>query len=348
MVGCPPERAATWEGTLTTQVGGLMGRGQMGMDEGRVEARDFDAAIEDSDAVVEQDLGRVAQDDAVIEIDLRFADPAVVLPADESPSTVHGANGTIAGWDVPVPLPLRPPSVGAEPSTSPEHALGGLLQNVVVRSGTRTTVGLTYAVLKRASDVLLSSVLFLVLLPLLVMLAAAVGFTSRGPVVYRQKRVGRDKSTFTIFKFRTMTVDADQRLDEMAELAETGELEPVDGPVFKAPDDPRVTKVGRLLRKTNLDELPQLLNILAGNMALVGPRPLVAQEIETLDPQHATVRQSVRPGITCLWQVVRTGHMTFAERMALDLLYVERRSVSVDMALVFLTPIAVLKGNRSY
>ena len=298
----------------------------------------------------------VVSDDLDVEIDLRSGDPAISLRS----RAVQGASDAVELESVPGDhvadvVPLFESPVHARPTTEPATDVAfrvlpvrGMLGRAISRADSEHATGLAYEASKRASDMLVSTLLFLLLLPLLIVLFVLVRVTSPGPALYRQERIGRDGTLFTIFKFRTMSIDADQRLDEMVELAERGEVSAVDGPVFKAPDDPRVTKVGRFLRRTNLDELPQVLNILAGQMSLVGPRPLVAEEVETLDSGVATSRHAVRPGITCLWQVLRTDDMSFDERMELDLVYNERRSFSLDMVLVMLTPIAVVRGSRSY
>lgn len=228
-----------------------------------------------------------------------------------------------------------------------ERSVERLLKNG--NSGTeRGLRSWTYSFLKRATDIVVSSLLLIALSPLLVIAAAAVRATSRGPALFRHQRTGRNDAAITILKFRTMVDGADRLAPQMEELARNGQVDAVDGPVFKAPDDPRITAVGRVLRRTNVDELPQLFNVLAGDMSLVGPRPLVAKEIAALSPHALELRHRVRPGITGLWQVVRTEETSFDERIELDLLYVGRRSMRLDMTLLALTPWAILRGNRSY
>jgi len=291
-----------------------------------------------------------------IVIDLRSGEPEVSLQLDSiqvAPAAVRltsipgdGLADVIPLFEEPIPTDAS--SELTREITSFKLPTRGMLGRAISRTDPQHTVGATYSVLKRVSDLLVSTLLFVLLIPVLVAVAIAVRVTSPGPALYRQQRVGRHGSPFTIFKFRTMSDGADQRLEEMDDLASSGQVNAVDGPVFKAPDDPRITKVGRILRRTNLDELPQLLNILAGHMSLVGPRPLVDEEIETLDPDQVTVRQAARPGVTCLWQVARTNDMTFDERIDLDLFYAKQRSVSLDVALVLSTPVAILRGARSY
>ena len=201
---------------------------------------------------------------------------------------------------------------------------------------------------KRGIDIVLAIVLIALLTPFLIVAAVAVVATSKGPIIYRQQRVGRRGRTFRMLKFRSMVVDADQKTEEMAEMVRRGHLDAVDAPAFKCADDPRVTHVGQVLRRTSLDELPQLLNVLMGQMSLVGPRPVEQVEVDALPAELAEERQSVRPGITCLWQVLRYEDMPFRDRIDLDLLYVSRRSLVLDLALLALTPVAVVTGDSAY
>jgi lipopolysaccharide/colanic/teichoic acid biosynthesis glycosyltransferase len=208
--------------------------------------------------------------------------------------------------------------------------------------------GRIYHLAKRGADIAVAIILLLVLIPILLLAAAAVRLTSHGPVLYQHRRHGIGGAEFMMFKFRSMVDGADLMLDEMEDLAAKGEIEALDEIVFKASDDPRITPVGRFLRRTNLDEIPQLLNVIAGHMSLVGPRPLVTAEIETLSDPVSDRRHSVAPGITCLWQVARLEDTSFAERMALDLLYVDRRAALLDSYLFVLTPLSVFRGVRSH
>ncbi|MDP2775075.1 MAG: sugar transferase [Nocardioides sp.] len=187
---------------------------------------------------------------------------------------------------------------------------------------------------------LLAFVLILLLLPLMVMIAAAVVLTSRGPAWFRQERVGRSGTSFVIYKFRTMHAGADRRLGEL--LAEHG-LDEVT-PFFKVHADPRVTRLGSFLRKSSLDELPQLFNVLLGDMNLVGPRPQTPAEVATYD-DHAYGRLMVRPGMTGLWQVSGRSHLGVQESLELDLAYVRDRSPWLDLKILARTPLAVV-GKR--
>ena len=201
---------------------------------------------------------------------------------------------------------------------------------------------------KRATDIVLASSFLIVSMPVMVAAAAAIRLTSPGPILYSQERSGYKGRSFRILKFRSMVTDADQLIPEMDRLAEVDGLKTTDAPMFKSADDPRITRVGRLMRRTGIDELPQFFNVLAGDMSLVGPRPLVPEEAATLAPLAAERRQSVRPGLTCLWQVFREEDTSFSERMQLDLLYVNHRSLLLDLSLIALTPTAIAGGSGSY
>jgi exopolysaccharide biosynthesis polyprenyl glycosylphosphotransferase len=177
--------------------------------------------------------------------------------------------------------------------------------------------------------------------PLLVAVALCVRVTSRGPVLFRQVRVGRDGSEFRIFKFRSMYVDAEERLAELRHLNEH------DGVLFKIRDDPRVTPVGRWLRRLSLDELPQLINVLTGQMSLVGPRPPLPREVAEY-PDDVRRRLAVKPGMTGLWQVSGRSDLPWEEAVRLDLRYVENWSLSLDLVILLRTMTAVLRSSGAY
>ncbi|MDG6109407.1 sugar transferase [Dactylosporangium aurantiacum] len=199
----------------------------------------------------------------------------------------------------------------------------------------------TRRVLKAVVDRVGALVLLVVLSPLLAGLALAVRAESQGPVLFRQVRVGKDGREFVIVKFRTMHVDAEARLAELRHLNE------VDGALFKLRNDPRVTRVGRLLRKFSLDELPQLLNVLGGSMSLVGPRPPLPEEVAVY-PDDARRRLAVRPGMTGLWQVSGRSDLSWDEAVRLDLQYVENWSLSLDLVIMLRTLSAVTRGAGAY
>ncbi len=197
-------------------------------------------------------------------------------------------------------------------------------------------------VIKRVIDFSLSLVLLIMLAPLLAVVAVLIKLTSPGPVFFIQKRIGFNKRTFPIYKFRTMVVDAERKLQDIEHLNE------VSGPVFKIKNDPRITPVGKFLRKTSIDELPQLFNVLSGDMSLVGPRPLQLRDYELFTEageDWQRCRFSVRPGITCLWQVNGRSSLPFHQWMELDLQYVRNWSLWLDMQILAKTIPAVLRGS---
>jgi len=188
----------------------------------------------------------------------------------------------------------------------------------------------------------LSTALLVMLAPVLLLTAILIKLTSQGPVLFVQKRIGLNKRTFNIFKFRTMVVDAETKLVELERFNE------MSGPVFKMKHDPRITPIGKFLRKTSIDELPQLFNVLKGDMSLVGPRPLQLRDYELLTrggPDWQRCRFSVRPGITCLWQVNGRSSLPFEKWMELDLQYVRKWSLWMDLRILVKTIPAVLRGS---
>jgi len=194
------------------------------------------------------------------------------------------------------------------------------------------------AVTKRVFDFGLALMALIVVSPVMLLAAAAIKLTSPGPVFFLQKRVGQNKRKFTIFKFRTMSVDAEDKMRQLEHLNE------VSGPVFKIKHDPRITPVGRFLRKTSIDELPQLINVLKGDMSLVGPRPLPIRDYEGFNEDWHRRRFSVRPGITCLWQVNGRNSIPFEKWMELDMQYIDKWSLWLDLKILAQTIPAVLKG----
>ncbi len=194
-------------------------------------------------------------------------------------------------------------------------------------------------IVKRAIDLAISFTLLLLLSPLLVAVAIAIKLTSDGPVFFRQERLGLNKRRFFIYKFRTMVPNAETL---MATLESKNE---VSGPVFKIKDDPRITGIGKFLRRTSIDELPQLFNILKGEMSLVGPRPLPKRDYEGFSEDWQRRRFSVRPGITCLWQVNGRSSIPFEQWMRLDLQYMDEWSLWLDLKILARTIPAVLKGS---
>ncbi|MGV0778522.1 sugar transferase [Mycolicibacterium elephantis] len=199
----------------------------------------------------------------------------------------------------------------------------------------------TERIVKRLMDVVLASLALLVASPVLFTIALAIKLDSPGPVFFRQERGGQAGKPFRIFKFRSMTADAWQLRGTVAQHNE------VDGPLFKMAEDPRVTRVGAFIRKTSLDELPQLINVVRGEMSLVGPRPLPVEESDRIDGP-ALARLDVKPGITGLWQVCGRSDLTYADLQHLDSVYVRSWSLMWDLRIIWQTPKVVFNRNGAY
>ncbi len=197
--------------------------------------------------------------------------------------------------------------------------------------------------LKRQLDVVIAGISLLVLLPLFPLVALLIKASSPGPIFFRQERVGLGGWRFKLWKLRTMYTDAEKRMKELEHLNEQS-----DGVMFKIKNDPRITPIGRFLRRTSLDELPQLLNVLSGEMSLVGPRPLSVRDFERTGPQHRE-RLKVLPGITGAWQVAgRSDIETFDEVALLDEEYIKSWSLSLDLEIIAKTFLVVLFGRGAY
>lgn len=194
---------------------------------------------------------------------------------------------------------------------------------------------------KRTMDIVMSALALLLLWPLFLVIAVSIAVTSRGPVFFVQQRVGLNGQTFKFFKFRSMYQDAEARRAEVETLSDRN------GICLKVKRDPRITPIGRLLRRSSMDELPQILNVLLGDMSLVGPRPALVSEVAEY-PDHAHRRHAVLPGITGLWQVSGRADIGFDEMIALDLDYVRRMSVPTDLVILLRTVSAVLSGRGAY
>lgn len=196
-------------------------------------------------------------------------------------------------------------------------------------------------VVRRVIDVIVSLTCLVALFPVFFVVAVLIKLDSPGPVFFIQNRVGKNGRLFPLFKFRSMYVDAEKRRDSLLMLNEAS------GPLFKIKADPRVTRVGRILRRSSLDEVPQLINILRGEMTLVGPRPALPREVATYGPVEKK-RLSVTPGLTGLWQVSGRSDIPFEEAISLDLDYIARRSVLLDLTIVLRTIPAVVQGRGAY
>lgn len=212
------------------------------------------------------------------------------------------------------------------------------LRHVPLLTFTSTPENELHLAAKRVADVLLAALLLVVLSPLLVVLTLLVWLSSPGPVLYRQTRCGLGGRRFTLYKLRSMVADAEQRRAELEALSER------DGPAFKMADDPRCTPAGRWLRKFSLDELPQLWNILRGDMSFVGPRPPLAEEVERYEPWQRR-RLRMRPGLTCLWALEGRSRLSFDRWMRLDLAYIDNWSLWLDAKIFFKTIPHVLLGR---
>ncbi|MDX2129347.1 MAG: sugar transferase [Chloroherpetonaceae bacterium] len=194
---------------------------------------------------------------------------------------------------------------------------------------------------KRSVDIFLSLISILIITPFLIIISIAIKLDSRGPIFYRQKRVGKDGKLFWCYKFRSMHIDADERKKELEAFNE------VSGPIFKMKNDPRVTRVGKFIRRLSVDEVPQILNVLMGDMSFVGPRPCTPDELQKYEDWHKR-RLSVPQGITGLWQVSGRSNLSFVDMVILDLYYVENASVIMDFNIILRTLPAVIFGKGAY
>ena len=198
-----------------------------------------------------------------------------------------------------------------------------------------------YHIIKRIIDIFGSIVAIILFSPLFLILAIVIKLESKGNVLFMQKRVGKDGKLFNMYKFRSMVSDADAQKKYLKEKNE------MSGPMFKIKDDPRVTKIGKFIRKTSIDELPQLFNILTGEMSFVGPRPNLPEEVSQFSDKYKLKLQA-KPGLTCYWQVMGRNNIGFEEWMELDLQYLENRSTWLDIKLIFKTIVLLFgDGNAS-
>jgi lipopolysaccharide/colanic/teichoic acid biosynthesis glycosyltransferase len=203
----------------------------------------------------------------------------------------------------------------------------------------RETYYLRYG--KRVFDIVAAGVGLLLVSPVLLLFAALIKLDSRGPVLYRSMRLGKNGKPFTFYKLRSMYAGADRDREQLQHLNE------VDGPVFKISSDPRTTRVGRLIRQTSIDEFPQFLNVLRGDMSMVGPRPPLPAEAEQYEAWQRR-RLEVKPGITCLWQISGRSRLGFNEWMRLDLEYIKRQSLATDLRILWRTIPAVISREGAY
>ncbi len=199
----------------------------------------------------------------------------------------------------------------------------------------------TYVVVKRSLDIILASIALLLLLPLLMIISCIICITDQGPIIYCQKRVGRYGQHFMFFKFRSMVTNADALKTQLSAHNEAT------GPIFKMRNDPRITPIGRFLRKTSLDEIPQLWNVLKGDMSLVGPRPHLQSEIDAY-PDYPTERLSVIPGLICYREIQGRSGLSFERWLELDLEYVRKQSLKTDLNILLRAIPAILMGRGAY
>ncbi|WP_367303033.1 sugar transferase [Clostridium baratii] len=196
-----------------------------------------------------------------------------------------------------------------------------------------------YIFLKRLIDLFGSVIGLIVLSPIILIVSLLIKFESKGPVIFSQDRIGKDGKVFKMYKFRSMVVNAEELKEKLKEQNE------MSGPMFKMKEDPRVTKVGKFIRKTSIDELPQLINIVKGDMSLVGPRPSLPKEVKQFE-DWMMERLEVKPGLTCYWQVSGRNNIDFEDWMKLDIKYVRERNTLTDIKLIFIT-VFVLFGDEN-
>ena len=201
----------------------------------------------------------------------------------------------------------------------------------------------SYLVRKRIIDVLFSLLILIPLCIVMAIVAVCIRLDSKGPVFFRQKRVGQEGEEFTMLKFRSMYIDNDESIHREA-IKRYMNGETIDGQGYKLKDDPRITRVGKFIRKTSVDELPQFFNVLRGEMTLVGPRPPLPYEVEEYS-QRDWLRLSGRPGLTGTWQVYGRSRVQFQEMVDMDLMYLQQQSILLDLKLILLTPVVMLSGR---
>ena len=196
-----------------------------------------------------------------------------------------------------------------------------------------------YIISKRFIDIAGAAMGLIFLSPLMIIIAILIKIESKGELIFKQKRVGLNGKEFYIYKFRSMVVNAEELKEALAKQNE------MSGPMFKMKDDPRITKIGKFIRKTSIDELPQLINVIKGDMSLVGPRPSLPKEVESFEPWMLE-RLEVKPGLTCIWQVSGRNNIDFEDWMKLDIKYVRERSLVMDIKLILKT-VFVLFGDKN-
>ena len=212
---------------------------------------------------------------------------------------------------------------------------------LAIRRQELVKTSICYVVLKRLMDIIGALIGLILASPVMLIIAILIKIEDpKGPILFSQVRNGEYPKTFKMYKFRSMYTDAEERLHELMHLNEQS------GPAFKIKDDPRITKVGKFIRKTSLDELPQLFNVLKGDMSLVGPRPAIPREVEQYTP-YQMQRLLVKPGLTCIWQVSGRNNIGFDEWVELDIEYIKNRNLWLDIKLILLTIPAMLGDENA-
>lgn len=219
------------------------------------------------------------------------------------------------------------------------YKMGELNLNKKVKIESQFKKSKFYFFTKRIIDMFGALCGIIILLPIILITAIAIKLDSKGPIFFSQDRVGKNGKVFKMYKFRSMIINAEEVLDKLREKNE------MSGPMFKMKDDPRVTRVGKFIRKTSIDELPQLINVLKGEMSLVGPRPNLPREVEQFS-NYQKLKLLAKPGLTCYWQVSGRNNIDFEEWMELDIKYIKERSTWIDIKLIFKT-VGVFFGDEN-
>lgn len=264
----------------------------------------------------------------------------------ELPEMIHSKKISTVSSRSPATQKSSPQRIS--PSLSLTDSPCGTLRTVSIGSYTLTLPtpkqsepSFLYTGTKRSIDVIVSGTLLVLLFPVFFIVALLVFFEDRGPILYYQTRVGRGGERFQFYKFRSMVTNADKIKAQLQTQNEAN------GPIFKMKNDPRITRIGRFLRRYSVDELPQLFNVLRGEMSLVGPRPQLPQEV-ALYSERQSQRLAVQPGLLCFREVLGRSNMTFEEWVELDLLYIEHRSLRTDLLILLRTIPSVLAGEGAY
>lgn len=259
-------------------------------------------------------------------------------PISESvcPPWVEAVTETVASGSAPSE------SRALDSATSSGAMSAGALSAGAIPSESPTRQVIAYEIAKRTLDVLVASLALIVLAPLLLLCVVLIKLTDWGPVLFCQTRVGRYGREFRCYKLRSMVPQADKLKSSLATLNRHS-----DGRTFKMTNDPRITWIGKWLRKASLDELPQLWNVILGDMSIVGPRPPVPAEVRQYTPRDRR-RLDVQPGLTCIWQISGRADIPFEKQVELDIDYIERRSLWLDIKLILWTVPAVLSGKGAY